>query len=356
MSPSPRVFFLWTDEVRRAQGCLLDIVGFGPQTTPSRTVSRWRTAHLLAYQAADAVQPAMLIVPAPIKAAYIWDLAPGSSGVARCMATGMQVYLVAWQRPQPGDEWMGLAEYADQVIDDCLDVIAAETGRSRVFIAGHSLGGTLAAIYSSLHSNRVHGLIELEGPIEFAAGRLEAVAAGVPRAAAIAQEFGNVPGSLLDAVSLWSDPITFNVEPSIDWAHSASSSVTWLHWRVRRWTLDETPVPRRLFEEVVEDLYRENRFATRRLRVKARLADPLALRAPVLAVRNRRSRIVPAEAIEAYRSRTGSEDVQILDYGGDIGVMLQHVGVLVGGNAHRYIWPRIVQWVRQHAQLPDSAG
>lgn len=355
MSPSPSVFFLWTDEVRRAQGCLLDIVGFGPQTTPSRTVSRWRAAHLLAYQAANAAQPVLLIVPAPIKAAYIWDLAPGSSAVARCAAAGMRVYLVAWQRPHPGDEWMGLAEYADQVIGDCLDVIAAETGRSRVFIAAHSLGGTLAAIYSSLHPDRVQGLIALEGPIEFAAGRLEAAASVAPPAAAITQELGNVPGTFLNAVSLWSDPITFNVEPSIDWLHSGSSSAAWLHWRVRRWTLDETAVPRRLFEEVVDNLYRENRFATRRLRVKARLADPLALRAPVLAVRNRCSRIVTAEAMEAYRRRTGSEDVQILDYGGDIGVMLQHVGVLVGGNAHRYIWPRIVQWVRQRAQLPDSA-
>jgi polyhydroxyalkanoate synthase subunit PhaC len=314
--------------------------------TPSRTVSRWRTAVLLAYQPANAAQPTMLIVPAPIKAAYIWDLAPGSSAVARCAAAGMQVYLVAWQRPQSGDEWMGLAEYADRVIGECLDEIAAEVGPSKTFIAGHSLGGTLAAIYASLHSDRVRGLIELEGPIEFTVGRLEAAASLAPP---VTRYLGNVPGSFLDAASSWSDPMTFNVEPSIDWIYSSMSSAAWLHAQVQRWTLEELPMPRQLFEDVVGGLYRENRFATRKLCVNARLADPLALRAPVLAVKNRRSRVVPADSIEAYRSRTGSNDVQILDYHGDLGVMLQHVGVLVGGNAHRYVWPRIVRWMRQRA-------
>jgi hypothetical protein len=35
----------------------------------------------------------------------------------------------------------------------------------------------------------------------------------------------------------------------------------------------------------------------------------------------------------------------MLNYDGDVGVNLQHVGVLVGKNAHAKIWPAIFDWL-----------
>jgi hypothetical protein len=79
--------------------------------------------------------------------------------------------------------------------------------------------------------------------------------------------------------------------------------------------------------------------------VGGRLADPRAIRAPILAVLDPRSRIVPPAAVVA-RTHTSSSDVQFLRYAGDSGVMMQHVGVLVGANAHEYLWPKIIGWIR----------
>ncbi|MBI3898529.1 MAG: hypothetical protein HY308_09565 [Gammaproteobacteria bacterium] len=47
-----------------------------------------------------------------------------------------------------------------------------------------------------------------------------------------------------------------------------------IYWQVRRWTLDETPMPRQLFEQVVDDLYRNNRFANGMLAIGEHRADP----------------------------------------------------------------------------------
>lgn len=338
-------FFRGADELRRRQGSMLERLGFGPQTTPSRTVRSYRAAELIAYQPPRARASAILIVPAPIKTAYIWDLAPGSSVIERLLSAGLDVYLIAWQRPQPGDESLGLLEYADQTIAGALDAVAAETGQAKAFLAGHSLGGTLAAIFASLYPQRVRGLIALEAPMEFGSGMLEAVVATAPHAHAITD--GNVPGTFLNWASVYADPLTFNVEPMLDLALSTAwAPANRLHWQVRRWTLDEAAMPRRLFEEVVEELYRNNRFAEGRLRVGARLAAPRAIEAPILGVLNPQSRIVPRSAVEAYRIRTGSSDVQILNYSGDTGVVLEHVGVLVGPSAHRFLWPRIVRWIK----------
>jgi polyhydroxyalkanoate synthase len=39
----------------------------------------------------------------------------------------------------------------------------------------------------------------------------------------------------------------------------------------------------------------------------------------------------------------------VLEYPGDVGVALQHVGVLVGATAHRELWPRILDHVLREA-------
>jgi polyhydroxyalkanoate synthase len=347
-------WWAYSDVARRRLGELMDRLGLGPEPTPSRPIGAWATATLRAYPAParpSAERPAVLIVPAPIKTADIWDLAPDVSVVRRCLAAGLATFLVDWDDPQAEDEGLGL-DAACQAIVGCLEAVATETGRAKVFMMGHSLGGTLAAIVASQHSARLDGLVELEGPMEFGAdmGTLDAALALAPRADAASPPPGNVPGSFLSAASAWADPLTFSSQPLLDWlrcCHSPAASS--IHLKVRRWTLAEKPMPRRLFEEIAQQLYRENRFADGRLAIAGRPAHPHGLTAPILAVSEPHSRIIPRASIEAYRHRTGSRDVEILEYRGDVGVMLQHVGVLVGRNAHRSIWPRILTWMQQRS-------
>ena len=343
-------YFESLDLARRRFGLFLECLGFGSHPTPSRSVCALRAATLLAYQAPHQQAPAVLLVPAPIKRPYIWDLAPESSVVRRCLEAGLQVYLLAWSRPRPADSQLGLAEYADHMMLESLEAIGKETGQRKVFLVGHSLGGTLAAIFSSLHPERVLALIALEAPMAFGVGRIDVAAtAGVP-GSAVTGALGNVPGTTLDWLSVCADPHTYQIEPWTDWVEcSGSPAARELHLRVRRWMLDETAMAGRLFEEVLDRLYRENRFAQRALEVEGRLADPRAMVMPILGVVDRRSRIVPPRSVEAYRSCTRSSDVEIADYSGDNGVVMQHIGVLVGQNAHRLLWPRVLQWVRRHA-------
>jgi polyhydroxyalkanoate synthase len=349
-----RAFWTSADAIRQRQGELLDQLGWGPETSPSRLVQRWHPVELLAFHDAEATGPTVLIVPAPIKTWHIWDLAPDRSVVRRCLREGLRVYLVGWHKPEAGDEALGLEQYADELLLNCLHAIADETGQARVFLVGHSLGGTLAAIFTSLHREPVRGLVEIQGPMEFdpEAGGLEAALMRSPLTRAITDRLGNVPGSLLSLTSLWADPLTFMGEPLLGWLESLPfPRAIRSYLQTRRWTLDETPMPRRLFEEVVEQLYRENRFALGVLEVGGRRADPRTITAPIVAVIDPRSHIVPPASIEAYRTRTASPDVSLLPYGGDMGVMLQHVGALIGDDAHRTLWPRILHWVHDHSAL-----
>lgn len=337
------------DRLRRARGHWLDMAGLAPVETPSRAVFSTRLLTLNAYAEADASGPVLLIVPAPIKRAYLWDLTPSVSVIRHCLRRGIRPYLIRWERPDTDDHHLGLAEYAAEYLLACQEAIAAETGEPATFVAGHSLGGVLAAIYAALYPERLKGLVLLSAPLQFGPGlgAFGPVVARAPRAETLTALMpANVPGTFLNTVSILAAPATFEGERLRDWWYSlADPQAINTHLRVMRWTLDEQPLPRRLFEELVEFLYRENRFMEGTLSVGGRLAAPSAITAPLISVIERHSALIPPESVLPFHSAVGSRDTRVLWYEGDVGVVLQHLGMLVGRRAHQEVWPPILDWM-----------
>lgn len=347
------MFFHQLDQSRRLQGRILDALGLGPTETPSRIVFSMPVATLLSYRPPFTEGPVLLIIPAPIKRAYIWDLAPGASAVQQCLGQGIRVYLIRWELPSSGEQGLGLAQYADRVILACLGAIEAELGPRRVFLAGHSLGGTFAAMFSSLHPEKIQGLILLGAPLHFGPhvshfGPLVALA---PRAQLLTPLLGNIPGTFLNMLSVVASPASFQMSRWMDLVRSLTDANAFhTHLRVERWTLDEMPIARRLFEEIVEWLYRENRFMRGTLVIQGKRAAPDSIKAPVLSVMDRRSLIVPPQSVLPFHRILRDVEQKVIPYEGDVGVALQHVGMLVGRRAHQALWPEIVGWLRAHHQ------
>lgn len=341
------------DKTRRWQGEVMEAMGLGPEETPSRILLNGQIFTLKAYGDEHGEGPVLLIVPASIKQAYIWDLAPDISVVRECLQYSVRVYLMAWKRPGQGDEGLGLDAYAHLSILSALDAIEFETGEHRAFLAGHSLGGTFAAILASLHPGRVKGLVLLGAPIGFgpSSGALDAFVAGASQAEVIDDFTGTVPGSFLSAVSTLASYRSFQYERMKDLLGSLMEvRQLQTHLMVERWTLDEMPQPKRLFKEVLEGLYRRNLFMRGELMVGGRIADPALVDAPILSVVDERSDVVPPESSLSFHEVVKSTDKQVFLYGGDVGVALQHVGMLVGRKAHLDLWPRIMEWIRAHGE------
>lgn len=345
-------FYEQLDRSRRWQGWSLDALGLGPVETPFRIAFRAPGLTLRAYHdSVDRTAPVLLIVPAPIKRPYIWDLAPAGSVVRQCLREGMKVYMIEWVEPGIKEEGFGLANYADRLILDCLEFIKQEEGKSRVFLAAHSLGGTLAAIFAALHPEQVQGLVLIAAPLHFgpSVGVFGPLAAAVDRVRLTASLPDPVPGSFLSALSYMASPQTFGEARWVDWVRSlVDPRALRTHMQVERWTFDEMPIPRQLFEEVVELLMRGDCLMRGLLSVGRRRAAPQSLQAPLLCVADRRCRIVPPEAVLPFFQSANSSVKRMLWYEGDTGVSLQHIGPLVGRMAHQYLWPEILRWI--HAQ------
>ncbi|MGC1572498.1 MAG: hypothetical protein WA750_10380 [Pseudolabrys sp.] len=103
-----RAMFGMTDLLRRAQGQTFEAFGLGPQECPYEVVTSgafWRHR--------DYGKPSaqsVLIVAAPIKRAYIWDLVPSSSAIRYILHQGFHVHLLEWLPAETTSEY-GLAEY-----------------------------------------------------------------------------------------------------------------------------------------------------------------------------------------------------------------------------------------------------
>jgi polyhydroxyalkanoate synthase len=340
----------WIDHLRRCQGRALDLLGLGPVQTPSRVALKARGVTLKAYRSGRDKGAVLVLVPAPIKRPYIWDLLPEVSVVQQCLRAHTRPYLVQWERPGTAEQTFGLAEYADRLLGLCLDAVQAETKQRKVFLAGHSLGGTFAAIFAALHPGRVAGLVLLGAPLHFGpeAGALCALA----QVAALANNRVGAPeevaGSLLDVASYAAAPVTFGWARWLDWFNSLPDvEALRTHWLVERWTLDEMPLARQLFTEVADRLLREDRLMRGTLIVRGRRASPERVTAPLLTVADADCVIAPPESIQPFHRAARSREKRWLWYEGDTGVALRHVGMLVGRAAHRDLWPKILCWVER---------
>jgi len=163
-----------------------------------------------------------------------------------------------------------------------------------------------------------------------------------------------VPGSFLDLVSVAASPVSFLASRWLDRLASADDKLAFATLlRVERWTLDELPLPGRFFAEVVERLYREDRFLAGTLTLSGCPAAPAGLAMPLLLVMRPASLIIPPRSVLPLFDAVPSRRKQVLRYDGDRGVALQHVGVLVGQTAHHRVWPEILRWIDK---CPLSSG
>ncbi len=286
----------------------------------------------------------LLIIAAPIKRPYIWDLAPSASAIGHCLQLGFHVRLLEWLPASHDTGNNGLDEYA-HAISDC---IATTGGGSapKPFLIGHSLGGTIAAIYGALQSGSIRGLVLLGAPLCFppeASRFRDALVSLVPQALPDTAPF---PGSLLSYMSALASPETFVWERLLDAALSAADPHAMeIHARIERWALDEVALPGKLVRQIVDELYRENRLCRGILEVDGARVGPATVAVPTLAVVNMADEVAPLSSVEPFLSALPAENAQIIRYSGEIGVCLQHLGILVGSKAHQQIWPQIASWL-----------
>ncbi len=341
-----RAQFGIVDVVRRLQGNAVAAFGLGPDECRYQTIasgSHWR---LRDYGDRDASR-SLLIIAAPIKRPYIWDLAPSVSAIRYCLRQDLDVHLLEWMPASHSTSDNGIDEYA-VAISDCVAKIS-EGSRKKPLLIGHSLGGTLAAIYAAWAPKSIACLVLLEAPLCFEAKDSpfrDALIDLIPSELSDAELF---PGSLLSHASALASPGSFIWSRLMDAALSIIDPCAIdIHARVARWALDEVPLPGRLVHQIVERLYRENCLCRGTLKVEDALVGPSNLSAPTLAVVNITDELASLGSVKPFIEAMPTTDVKIIEYPCEFGVCLQHLGILLGRQAYAKVWPEIISWINSH--------
>jgi polyhydroxyalkanoate synthase len=337
-----RTHFAFADLLRRTQGDLLGVCGLNPREAPRRIVAKGRHWRLRDYAEHDSL-PRLLIVAAPIKRPYIWDLAPPVSAIRHCLAHGHHVYLLEWMPASGHTENNGLDDYV-QAIGECVAKISDDVTGAKPDVMGHSLGGTLAAIYAAAAPDSLRSLVLLSAPLCFAPKTCrfrDALVSMVPNELSEADPF---PGALLSQMSALASPEAFVWSRYMDAVFSAADPQAFdIHARVERWALDEVPLPGRLVRQILEWLYRENRFCRGTLQIADKSVGPSGLSVPTLVVVNTADDVAPLASMKPFLE--AMPQAQLIQHAGEVGVGLQHLAILVGREARAQVWPQIISWL-----------
>ncbi len=322
---------------------MVGALGLDPIECPYRVAATGPYWRLRDY-GARVTSPSLLIVAAPIKRPYIWDLAPSVSAIRYCLQRGLHVYLLEWIPASRRTGNNGFDECA-RAISTCVATVSGGRPGNTPLLIGHSLGGALASVYSALAPESIRALVLLCAPLCFQPQESrfrDALVSLIPPALSEADPF---PGALLSHVSVLASPSTFVWSRLIDAFLSATDRQAMdVHARVERWALDEVPLSGRLVHQIIEWLYRGNRLCSGTLEVNQEMVGPSRLLVPTLAVVNAADELAPLASVEPFINAMPAKEVKVIKYPGEVGVCLQHLGILVGRTARARIWPEIMSW------------
>src|SRR5215467_16006864 len=218
----------------------------------------------------------------------------------------------------PNGSNIGLDEYVLAISEAVATITTAAQG-AKPSLIGHSLGGTLAAIYGAFLPESIRGLVLLGAPLCFEPSKnqfRDALVTLVPQEISGADPF---PGSLLSHASALASPGAFVWSRLMDAAMSIADPLAMeTHGRVERWALDEVPLPGELVHQIVEWLYRENRFCRGALKVGKTLVGPFSLSIPTLAVLNTADEVAPLASIKPFTDAMPAGNARIIEYPGEV--------------------------------------
>jgi polyhydroxyalkanoate synthase len=316
--------------------------------TPKEVVYRENKASLYHYRGeVNDVKPIpVLIVYALINRLYILDLIPGRSFVQHLLANGLDVYAVDWGAPGDEDRSITFDYYIEGYLDRMVKKVLALSGAPQISLFGYCIGGTLAAIYSALHPERIRNLVLLTTPINFAeAGYLaRSVGEDYFPLDSLIDALGNIPPWFMQAGFKVLNPLGDAAKFYNFYKHMLDEDFLENFFAMEKWVNDNVPFPGEAYRKYIRDLYQEDLLYHGKLMVNGRRVDLKRINAAHLSVAASEDTIVPPKAALCMKELISSEDNEaVLLPGG-------HVGVIVGGRALKTAWPRITEWILDRSE------
>jgi len=317
--------------------------------TPAEVIYSENKLDLLRYDAeAAGIEPEndhetpILIVYALINRPYILDLQPGRSVVRRLLEDGFDVYLIDWGEPSQLDASLTLEDYVDRYVDNCVDAVRADAGVDSVNLLGYCMGGTMSAMYTALHEEKVHNLGMMAAGLCFTGqGGVLELWGGEDHfdPGTVAETFGTVPAEFFEVGFDLMDPVQNTVSKYVRLYDNVEDDDFVENFaRMETWLADGIDMAGATYEQFIEDIYQENKLYTNELYLGDQHVDVRGIDVPVLQIVAEYDHLVPPEASTPFNDVVASDDTEVMN------VSAGHIGLSVSSRAHDTLWPDVCDW------------
>ncbi|ELY39741.1 class III poly(R)-hydroxyalkanoic acid synthase subunit PhaC [Natronorubrum tibetense] len=312
--------------------------------TPSKIVYEENKLKLLHYEPMTEEQHdvPILVTYALINKPYILDLQPDRSVVQTLLEAGFDVYLIDWGEPSKLDRTLGLDDYVNRYIDNCVDVVRERSGQDSINILGYCMGGTKSAMYAALYPEKVKNLALMAAGLCFAGdgGVLELWGADdYYDPETVTDTFDNVPAEFLDVGFALMDPVANNMTKYVRFYDNMEDEDFVENFaRMERWLDEGIDVAGKAYEEFIRDIYQENKLYKNELYLNGEHVDLTKIDMPVLQIVAEYDHLIPPEASKPFNDVISSDDTEILEFA------TGHIGMSVSSRSHDELWPQVSEW------------
>jgi len=331
-----------------------EMAGVEVGTTPSEVVYEENKLELHHYEARTDEQydVPILVVYALINKPYILDLQPDRSVVRTLLDQGFDVYMIDWGEPSRLDASLGLDDYVNRYVDNCVDVVRERSGQDAINVLGYCMGGTMSAMYAALHSEKVRnlGLMAAGLCFEGTGGVLELWGEeDYYDPDVVAETFGNVPSDFLDVGFALMDPVDNFVTKYVRlYENLEDEDFVQNFARMEKWLGDGIDVAGRAYVEFLEDIYQENKLHADDLTLDGepvRLSD---IDMPVLQIVGEYDHLIPPDASTPFNERVGTDDTEVMR------MRSGHIGLSVSSSSHDQLWPDVCDWYAARSEVEET--
>jgi polyhydroxyalkanoate synthase len=322
--------------------------------TPAEVVYEENKLELLRYesQTDEQNEVPILIVYALINKPYILDLQPDRSVIRRLLDAGHDVYMIDWNEPSRLDQSLGLYDYVERYIDNCVDVVAERSGQDNINLLGYCMGGTMSAIYSALHPEKVNALGLMAAGLCFdrTGGVLEKWGDEEyydPQD--IVDTYGNVPAEMLDDGFALMDPIDNYLSKYITlYENLESDGFVENFSRMEKWLDEGIDLAGQAYVEFLTKIYQNNELYRNELEIDGQTVDLADIDMPILQIIGEYDHLIPPEASKPFNDVVGSDDVTTIEY------PTGHIGMSVSSSTHEDVWPRVCDWFHEKSEREEA--
>lgn len=267
--------------------------------------------------------------------------------MAHFLGEGFDVYNIDWGVPTQAERHLGMDDYVERYIDGIVDHLRERTGSDRVNILGYCMGGTMSAIYTALHPEKVKNLMLMAAPVDWSSREHLLAKWTDPRyydVDRLIDVHGNVPAEMLQGAFSLLRPVSNMVAKYVTF-YERLEDRKFLedYFAMEAWLNDNIPVAGALFKTFVKELMQQNKLIAGEFRVGGRNVDLGRITCPVLNLAAEHDHLVPCEQSLPLKHVVGSKDYEAITFPAG------HIGLAVGSKANRELWPHAAQWLAQRS-------